>query len=198
MAWGDLGRLPITEHRDLKALGLLAVALVEEFFEKEVGPDGTQIELSQRSTDIAGVNEAITHQLLTSLNCLFAGRVNELVGVVAALDFELRQMISQLASEFFHEGHVGADDCLQNALSEELDVLLRMLFGDEVVFVDIEQFDSFSGVVALLNADLAVHLVALGVGHHVVSIIKPIMLHVVAEGGHQESQGVKIVELGKF
>ena len=56
---GDIGRIPVAEHGDLKALRLFHISLVEEFFEEQVGPLGAHFEFSQGRGDVAGVDDGV-------------------------------------------------------------------------------------------------------------------------------------------
>ena len=107
-------------------------------------------------------------------------------------------MIRQLASKLFHESHVGANNSLQNTFPEKLNVLLSVLLRNEIILVEVEEFEGFCGVITLLNTNIPIHLIPLGKSHHMVPIIKTIVFNIVAEGSHKKSQGIEIVELGEL
>ena len=77
--------------------------------------------------------------------------------------------------------------------------MIRAVFGsDEVEFIETKEFQGLSRMEALLDTRLAIHLVSRRVGHHMVFVIEPIMLNVVAQGCHQQSQCIKFVKLSIF
>ena len=198
LAAGNLGRLAITEHGDFEALRLLAVTLLEKLFEEEVGPDGAEVEFSEGSADVACVDQTIRHQLLTLLNTLLARTINELIGIGAVLDLWLLQVARQLVPQLLHECHVRADDGFQDTLLKKLYLLWWVLFRNKVAFADVQKFESLGCVIAFLYAIIAVHLEAMSVRHYMIPIVKPIMLHVVAECRHKQGQGIEVVELGEL
>ena len=52
----DLGRLSVTQKRDLKSLLLLDISLVEEFLEQELSPFDSQIKWSRLCRYISRVD----------------------------------------------------------------------------------------------------------------------------------------------
>ena len=107
-------------------------------------------------------------------------------------------MIRQLIPQLFHKCHIRANDGFQNTLLKKLYLLWGVLFRNEVVLVDIQQFESLGCVIAFLNTVVAVHLETLGVRHYMIPIIKSIMFHIVTKCRHKQRQGIEVVELGEL
>lgn len=76
----------IAHHRDLKVLGLFHITLVKELFEKQVSPLSRGWVISERGTDIAGVQKNTWHQLFALLSCDVRSCVDQFVNVTLFFD----------------------------------------------------------------------------------------------------------------
>lgn len=144
------------------------------------------------------MNQTVRHQLLGLLRSGWGTQLNELVGVVAVLDFKAFKVIGQLTSQLFHESHIRTDNALQDTLSEELAFCCAVFATNEVVFIEAEELKGLSSMEAFLDTRLAVHLVPLRISNDMILIIESVVLHIVAESCHQKSQSIKGIKLSEF
>lgn len=105
-------------------------------------------------------------------------------------------MVLEIFSQLFHGGHVSEQNRLYNTLTYELDLLGGEFTRQKVVIVNIKQFNTLSRMEVLLDMFFSVHLADRALGHHVVPVVVPVVLHVVAQGRDQQRQGVQVVEVG--
>ena len=95
-------------------------------------------------------------------------------------------MVLELISQLLHGGHIGEENRLYDSLFDQFDLGSVKFTGKKIVFRNIEKLNSLCGVKVLLNVLLTVHLTDRGLGHHMVPVVKPIVLHIVAESSNYE------------
>lgn len=117
----NIGGSSVTHHGDIKALSLLHVSLVKELVEEEICPVGTEIEWSERSGDITGMETNTRNQLLGFFDSLFTGSVNKEVPVFGLGNSELVQVVLEIFSQLLHGRHVGKDDGFYDSFLDEAD-----------------------------------------------------------------------------
>lgn len=105
-------------------------------------------------------------------------------------------MLVQVIFQIFHCSHISKNYRLDDSPFESVKISLGVLITQEVVLLLVNQFDSLTCMVLLLNADLPIHLESRGFGHDMISIIESIMTNVMADGSSEHCQDIELVELG--
>ena len=93
-------------------------------------------------------------------------------------------MTTQMFTQIFHFGHVSVDDAFEDTFLEFLDLLLRELLPNKIIFIHIKKFESFSNMVAFLEILIAIHLESIRLRDNMILIIKAIMADIVTESGN--------------
>jgi hypothetical protein len=193
----NLGGLSVAHHRDLKALGLLHVSLIEEFLKEQVSPSHGCFKLPHVGADVAGVQESIWDQLFAVLNGRVVCGVDQFVLVASIVDPEPVQVVLEFFSQIFHCSHVSGQNGHHDPLLHHFNALAGKSPSNEVQFSHVHQLQSLSSVVILLHVLLAVHLADRRLGHEMIPIVEPIVGDIVTQSSHQKREHVQVVKLGK-
>lgn len=84
---------------------------------------------------------------------------------------------------------------MNNPFLDKLNVFPRELTAEEVILRNVEKLDSLCSVEVLLNVLFTVHLADWRFSNHMVPVVEPVMLNIVAKGSNDERKGVHVIKL---
>lgn len=195
LATGDVSGVTVAQEWDIDASLLLSVTLDPELFVEEVSPDLADIEISQWRADVACVEHDTWKEAFAHFCWLSTCLINNICAFLTSLNTFPVHEVLKVILQSLARGHISLEDEPQDALLHEPYLLLGVDVSYKVALLKLDKLHGLSGMEVLLDVLVTECLLEGWLVRLVEGIGETIVLHVVAEAGHKDSDSVEGVEL---